>query len=61
MRDIKLKWIFTIDKCGLKEVSTTNCLTYEMKKLKQNENLKEISNWREIYRYIKGVEEDEIF
>ena len=45
----------------MKEVSTMNCLTCEVKKLEQNENLKEISNWREIYRYIKGVEEDEIF
>ena len=30
----------------MKEVSTTNCLTYEMKKLKQNENLKEIAELR---------------
>ena len=37
---MKLKCIFTIDKCGLKEVSTMNCLTCEMKKLEQNENLK---------------------
>jgi uncharacterized HAD superfamily protein len=28
----------------------------EMKKLKQNEYLKEVSNWGEIYRYIKGLE-----
>lgn len=29
----------------------------EMKKLEQNEYLKEVSNWGEIYRYIKGMEE----
>lgn len=28
----------------------------EMKVLEQNENLKEVSNWGEIYRYIKGME-----
>ena len=28
----------------------------DMKKLEQNENLKEVSNWGEIYRYIKGIE-----
>ena len=28
----------------------------EMKILEQNENLKEISNWGEIYRYIKGMQ-----
>jgi uncharacterized HAD superfamily protein len=28
----------------------------EMKKLEQNEYLKEVSNWGEIYRYIKGIE-----
>lgn len=28
----------------------------EMKALEQNENLKEVSNWGEIYRYIKGME-----
>lgn len=28
----------------------------EMKKLKQNEYLKEVSNWGEIYRIIKGME-----
>ena len=28
-----------------------------MKKLEQNEYLKEVSNWGEIYRYIKGMEE----
>ena len=28
----------------------------DMKKLEQNENLKEVSNWGEIYRYIKGME-----
>ena len=28
----------------------------EMKKLEQNENLKEVSNWGEIYRYIKGMQ-----
>ena len=27
-----------------------------MKKLEQNEYLKEVSNWGEIYRYIKGLE-----
>lgn len=27
----------------------------EMKVLEQNENLKEVSNWGEIYRYIKGM------
>lgn len=27
----------------------------DMKKLEQNENLKEVSNWGEIYRYIKGM------
>ena len=30
----------------------------EMKKLKQNEYLKEVSNWGEIYRIIKGMEEN---
>lgn len=29
----------------------------EMKKLEQNEYLKEVSNWGEIYRYIKGMEQ----
>ena len=29
-----------------------------MKKLKQNEYLKEVSNWGEIYRIIKGMEEN---
>lgn len=29
----------------------------EMKKLEQNEYLKEVSNWGEIYRYIKGIEQ----
>ncbi len=28
----------------------------EMKVLEQNENLKEVSNWGEIYRYIKGMQ-----
>lgn len=28
----------------------------EMKKLEQNEYLKEVSNWGEIYRYIEGME-----
>lgn len=28
----------------------------DMKVLKQNENLKEVSNWGEIYRYIKGMQ-----
>lgn len=28
----------------------------EMKILEQNENLKEVSNWGEIYRYIKGMQ-----
>ena len=28
----------------------------EMKLLEQNENLKEVSNWGEIYRYIKGMQ-----
>ena len=28
----------------------------EMKVLEQNENLKEVSNWGEIYRYIKGIQ-----
>ena len=28
----------------------------EMKVLEQNENLKEVSNWGEIYRYIRGME-----
>ena len=28
----------------------------EMKKLEQNEYVKEVSNWGEIYRYIKGME-----
>lgn len=28
----------------------------EMKKLEQNEYLKEVSNWGEIYRYIKEME-----
>ena len=28
----------------------------EMKKLEQNEYLKEVSNWGEIYRYIKEIE-----
>lgn len=27
----------------------------DMKKLEENENLKEVSNWGEIYRYIKGL------
>ena len=27
-----------------------------MKKLEQNEYLKEVSNWGEIYRYIKEIE-----
>ena len=30
----------------------------EMKKLEQNEYLKEVSNWGEIYRIIKGMEEN---
>ena len=30
----------------------------DMKKLEQNENLKEVSNWGEIYRYIKGMESE---
>lgn len=29
----------------------------EMKKLEQNEFLKEVSNWGEIYRYIKGIQQ----
>ena len=29
----------------------------EMKLLEQNEYLKEVSNWGEIYRYIKNLEE----
>ena len=28
----------------------------EMKVLEQNENLKEVSNWEEIYRYIKEMQ-----
>ena len=28
----------------------------DMKVLEQNENLKEVSNWGEIYRYIKGMQ-----
>lgn len=31
----------------------------EMKKLEQNEFLKEVSNWGEIYRYIKGIEQSQ--
>lgn len=30
----------------------------EMKLLEQNEHLKEVSNWGEIYRYIKNLEEE---
>lgn len=30
----------------------------EMKLLEQNEYLKEVSNWGEIYRYIKNLEEE---
>ena len=28
----------------------------EMKKIEQSETLKEVSNWGEKYRYIKGME-----
>lgn len=42
MSENKIKTIYLRDK--------------EMKKLEQNQYLKEVSNWGEIYRYIKGME-----
>ena len=32
----------------------------EMKKLEQNQYLKEVSNWGEIYRYIKEIQNNEL-
>ena len=37
-------------------ISARGGMIEEMKKLEQNEYLKEVSNWGEIYRYIKGME-----
>ena len=36
-------------------IRTIYFIDKEMKKLEQNEYLKEVSNWGEIYRYIKGI------
>lgn len=38
------------------EIRTIYFRDKEMKKLEQNEYLKEVSNWGEIYRYIKEME-----
>ena len=37
-------------------ISARGEMIEEMKVLEQNENLKEVSNWGEIYRYIKGMQ-----
>ena len=39
-------------------ISARGGMIEEMKVLEQNENLKEVSNWGEIYRIIKGMEEN---
>lgn len=41
-------------KLSLNGIKTIYFRDKEMKVLEQNENLKEVSNWGEIYRYIKG-------
>lgn len=43
-------------KLSLNGIKTIYFRDKEMKVLEQNENLKEVSNWGEIYRYIKGME-----
>lgn len=43
-------------KLSLNGIKTIYFRDKEMKVLEQNENLKEVSNWGEIYRYIKGMQ-----
>lgn len=43
-------------KLSLNGIKTIYFRDKDMKVLEQNENLKEVSNWGEIYRYIKGME-----
>lgn len=43
-------------KLSSKGIKTIYFRDKDMKVLEQNENLKEVSNWGEIYRYIKGMQ-----
>jgi len=43
-------------KLSLNEIKTIYFRDKEMKVLEQNKNLKEVSNWGEICRYIKEME-----
>lgn len=45
-------------KLSSNEIRTIYFRDKEMKLLEQNEYLKEVSNWGEIYRYIKNLEEE---
>ena len=44
------------DKISSNKIKTLYFRDKDMKKLEQNEYLKEVSNWGEIYRYIKSID-----